>query len=57
MTTKGEKKFPLDRARVPELTDHTVAFVDDVISTGGSAAAAMRLNEAAGGRIALFAVA
>jgi adenine/guanine phosphoribosyltransferase-like PRPP-binding protein len=51
MTTKGEQKFHLDRARVPELTDHAVAFVDDVISTGGSAAAAMRLIEAAGGRI------
>ena len=51
MTTKGEQKFHLDRARVPELTNRAVAFIDDVVSTGGSAAAAIRLIETAGGRI------
>ena len=51
ITTKGEQVFRLDRARAPELVDRPVAFVDDVVSTGGSAAAAMRLIEAAGGRV------
>lgn len=51
ITTAGEQALRLDRKRVPELADRPVAFVDDVVSTGGSAAAAMRLIEAAGGRM------
>lgn len=51
ITTSGQQEFRLDRARVPELKGKKVAFVDDVISTGGSAAAAMRLIEAAGGTV------
>jgi adenine phosphoribosyltransferase len=51
ITTKGEQVFRLDRMRVPLLAERRVAFVDDVISTGGSAAAAMRLIETAGGDV------
>ncbi|MEM9566444.1 MAG: phosphoribosyltransferase family protein [Actinomycetota bacterium] len=51
ITTRGEQVFRLDRARTPELDGRAVAFVDDVVSTGGSAAAAVRLIEAAGGRV------
>ncbi|HEV7950016.1 MAG TPA: phosphoribosyltransferase family protein [Glaciihabitans sp.] len=38
----------LDRARVSALTGRRVVFVDDVMSTGSSAAAALRLLDAAG---------
>lgn len=51
ITTKGEQVLRLDRVRAPELADRPVAFVDDVVSTGGSAAAGMRLIEQAGGRV------
>lgn len=51
ITTEGEQVFRLDRARVPELAGRPVAFVDDVVSTGGSAAAAIRLIESAGGEV------
>lgn len=51
ITTKGEQVFRLDRARAPELAGRPVAFVDDVVSTGGSAAAGMRLIEEAGGTV------
>jgi adenine phosphoribosyltransferase len=51
ITTDGEQVFRLDKARAPELSGRPVAFVDDVISTGGSAAAGMRLIEEAGGRV------
>lgn len=52
ITTKGEQVFRLDRMQAPRVQGRAVAFVDDVISTGGSAAAAVRLLERAGGRIA-----
>ena len=51
ITTKAEQVFRLDRARVPDLAGRRVAFVDDVISTGGSAKAAMRLIERADGQV------
>jgi len=51
MTTKGSQQFHLDLARVPKIADRDVAFVDDVVSTGGSAAAALRLINTARGRV------
>lgn len=52
ITTKGEQVFRLDRQRLDRIDGRAVAFVDDVISTGGSAAAAIRLIEKAGGHTA-----
>ncbi len=51
ITTDGSQVFRLDRARVPLLAGRRVAFVDDVVSTGSSAAAALRLIRRAGGDV------
>ncbi|MEM7338870.1 MAG: phosphoribosyltransferase family protein [Actinomycetota bacterium] len=51
ITTTGEQMLRLDRKRAPLLAGRRVAFVDDVVSTGGSAAAGMRLIDAAGGSV------
>lgn len=49
ITTEGRQELRLDRAAVPLLDGQRVAFVDDVISTGGSVAAALRLIRRAKG--------
>ncbi len=51
ITTDGEQVLRLDRARLPLVAGKRVAFVDDVISTGGSVAAALRLLRAGGGDV------
>lgn len=51
ITTDGDQVFRLDRARAPMLEGKRVAFVDDVISTGSSAMAALRLIRRAGGEV------
>ncbi len=51
ITTDGSQVLRLDRAMVPEVHDRRVAFVDDVISTGSSAAAGLRLIRQAGGEV------
>ncbi len=51
ITTAGEQALRLDRRRVPMIEGRKVAFVDDVIATGGSVAAALRLIRAAGGEM------
>jgi adenine phosphoribosyltransferase len=43
VTTMNAQRLTLDSARLGEIRGRRVAFVDDVISTGGSAAAALRL--------------
>jgi adenine phosphoribosyltransferase len=48
ITSSGTQQLLLDRRRVPLVRGRRVAFVDDVISTGASCAAALRLLEAAG---------
>lgn len=48
ITTNGSQRLLLDRARVGAVAGRRVALVDDVISTGGSIAAALRLLDAAG---------
>lgn len=48
ITTTGRQELLLDRARIPAVAGRRVLFVDDVLSTGSSAAAALRLLEAAG---------
>jgi len=43
ITTAGRQRLLFDRARVPAVAGRRVAIVDDVISTGGSAKAALAL--------------
>jgi adenine/guanine phosphoribosyltransferase-like PRPP-binding protein len=43
ITTSLEQRLLLDRWRVPAVAGRRVAIVDDVVSTGASAAAALRL--------------
>jgi len=49
ITTGAPQQLLLDRRRVPSVAGRRVAVVDDVISTGASTAAALRLVRAAGG--------
>ena len=51
ITTTGTQRLLLDRARIPALAGRRVAFVDDVVSTGSSARAALTLLRAAGAEI------
>jgi adenine/guanine phosphoribosyltransferase-like PRPP-binding protein len=51
ITSAGTQHLLLDRRRIPVVRGKRVAFVDDVISTGASSAAALRLLEAAGAHI------
>mmetsp|Transcript_3481 Transcript_3481/g.8953 ORF Transcript_3481/g.8953 Transcript_3481/m.8953 type:complete len:215 (+) Transcript_3481:79-723(+) len=48
ITTAGSQALRLDKRWLPHLRGKRVAFVDDVISSGGSASAAVRLLRAAG---------
>ena len=48
ITTAGSQRLLLDRARVPAVAGRRVVLVDDVIATGGSIAASLRLLRAAG---------
>jgi adenine/guanine phosphoribosyltransferase-like PRPP-binding protein len=50
ITSVGRQRLRLDRARVPAVAGKRVVFVDDVISTGASAAAALRVLQEAGAR-------
>ncbi len=49
ITTGTPQLLRLDRAQIPNLVGKRVVFVDDVISSGGSAAAALRLIRQADG--------
>lgn len=51
ITTGPEQLLRLDAARLHVAAGKRVAFVDDVISTGSSAAAALRLLRAAGSEV------
>jgi adenine phosphoribosyltransferase len=48
ITTGVPQRLLLDRARVPAVAGRRVAVVDDVIATGGSISASLRLLRAAG---------
>ncbi|MBL7498902.1 adenine phosphoribosyltransferase [Frankia sp. CNm7] len=48
ITTGTPQRLLLDRARMPAVAGRRVALVDDVIATGGSIAASLRLLRAAG---------
>ena len=49
ITTGTPQLLRLDRAQIPNLAGKRVVFVDDVISSGSSAAAGLRLIRQAGG--------
>jgi adenine phosphoribosyltransferase len=51
ITTDGEQRLILDRARAHRLEGKRVAVVDDVISTGGSISAALRLVRQVGAEV------
>ena len=51
ITTGAAQNLLLDRRAVPAIGGKNVVFVDDVISSGGSCAAALRLIRAAGGNV------
>lgn len=51
ITSHGEQALLLDRRRLPAVQGKRVVFVDDVISTGGSVAAALRLLDRAGAHV------
>lgn len=51
ITSAGKQHLLLDRRRIPAVRGKRVALVDDVISTGASSAAALRLLDAAGANV------
>ncbi|MFT3852839.1 MAG: phosphoribosyltransferase family protein [Ilumatobacteraceae bacterium] len=51
ITTDGDQRLLLDRARVDVVAGRRVALVDDVIATGGSITAGLRLLRAAGAEV------
>ena len=51
ITTGPVQQLRLDRARTGSVAGRRVAFVDDVVSTGSSAAAALRLLRRAGAEV------
>jgi adenine/guanine phosphoribosyltransferase-like PRPP-binding protein len=48
ITTAVDQRLLLDRRRIPAVAGRRVALIDDVVSTGASAAAALRLLRAVG---------
>lgn len=48
ITTDAEQRLLFDRARIKDVKDQRVAIVDDVISTGASTGAALRLLRGVG---------
>ncbi len=51
ITTKGEQRLLFDRERVPSVKGKRVAIVDDVVSTGASTGAALRLLRGVGANV------
>jgi adenine phosphoribosyltransferase len=56
VTSSGEQRLLLDRAALPVLAGRRVAVVDDVVATGSSLAAALRLVRRAGGQVVAIGV-
>ncbi len=51
ITTDAEQRLLFDRARIPDVEGKRVAIVDDVISTGASTGATLRLLRGVGANI------
>ena len=51
ITTNADQRLLFDRARVPDVEGKRVAIVDDVISTGASTGAALRLLRRVGAQV------
>ena len=51
ITTDGSQRLLLDRARIGAIAGRRVAVVDDVIATGGSMSASLRLLRSAGAEV------
>ncbi|NNN01167.1 MAG: adenine phosphoribosyltransferase [Acidimicrobiaceae bacterium] len=51
ITTSGEQRLLFDRARISDVSGRRVAIVDDVISTGASTGAALRLLRGVGANV------
>jgi adenine/guanine phosphoribosyltransferase-like PRPP-binding protein len=51
ITTGQDQRLLLDQARRPAVAGRRVAFVDDVIATGSSTSASLRLLRAAGAQV------
>jgi adenine phosphoribosyltransferase len=51
ITTAGEQRLLFDRARIGDVEGKRVAIVDDVVSTGASTGASLRLLRAVGADI------
>jgi adenine phosphoribosyltransferase len=56
ITTDAEQVLRLDRARIPTLAGRRVVLVDDVVATGGSLAACLRLLRAADAQVVAIGV-
>ena len=54
ITTDADQRLLFDRARIPDVADRRVAIVDDVISTGASTGAALRLLRGVGAEIVVI---
>jgi adenine phosphoribosyltransferase len=51
ITTAGSQRLLLDRARIPAIAGKRVALVDDVVATGSSIVACLRLLREAGAEV------
>ncbi|OYV65090.1 MAG: hypothetical protein B7X07_04310 [Actinobacteria bacterium 21-64-8] len=54
ITTNADQRLLFDRARVPDVEGKRVAIVDDVISTGASTGAALRLLRRVGAEVCVI---
>lgn len=54
ITTDGQQRLLFDRARIKDVQGRRVAIVDDVISTGASTGAALRLLRGVGAEIVVI---
>ena len=54
ITTASEQRLLFDRARIPKVAGKRVAIVDDVVSTGASTGAALRLLRSIGADVVVI---
>ncbi len=54
ITTDADQRLLFDRARIPDVAGRRVAIVDDVVSTGASTGAALRLLRGVGAEVVVI---